>query len=156
MERNRARIQANFQAVRASCPIGFFVQRKGTWSTVVTKGLDGSDVRLGMGLDLNFRTQAHAVVEADVTVHGMTPRPRIIGALTSTPEDAAEDFALKGTADAPLKMSSVWMKRLGTVSWVELTRVVFSDGTAWTPVGNAHCTARPSLMVLVGGSAQSR
>jgi hypothetical protein len=150
----QARMEKMRTQASGACPVGFFVQRKAAHGLVVTKTPGGPDTTLGMGLDLGFRPRSLSIVEADITVHGMTPQARVIPASLNASEDAAESFALKATAAAPLTLSSVWMKRLGTISWVELTRLVFSDGTTWTPSGDAHCTSRPSLLLPVNASPQ--
>lgn len=158
-QQNAARLRAQLQAElppRMACPVAFSAQREGAWGLLATERPNKPDARLGQGLDLSFRTPAHAIVEADIIVHGMTPQTRIIPVPAGASEDAAEEFTLEGTADHPITLSSVWTKRLATVSWVELTRLVFSDGTTWTQTGDTHCISRPSMLVLVGGSTQSR
>jgi hypothetical protein len=136
----------------AACPVAFSVEREGAGGLVTTRHPDDPGAKLSPGLDLTFRAQP-SIIEADITVYGMTPQARVIPS-PSAYDDSSESFTLNGTAANPVTLSSIWMKRLGTVSYVELTRLVFSDGATWTPNGNVHCIARPSLLVLVGASAQ--
>lgn len=146
----RAQTEAQINARLNACPVGFTVERRANAETALAKTPDG---RLAQSLDFTFRG-ARAIVEADITVHGMTPRARMVERPLGEYDDDAEEFALKGTAAVPLTLSSVWLRQLGTVSWADLTRVVYSDGTVWTPQDKPHCTARPSMMVLVGSSTR--
>ena len=123
------------QAEMAACPVGFSVERRSNPGLEVTKN-PGAELR--QALDVSLRTNERKIAEADITVHGMEFRPRIIGASANDAEDAPEEFILKGTTDEPLQLSSVRLQRLGTVSWAELTRLVFSDGTMWTPAGETR------------------
>ena len=153
LQEGLAKMRGQLQATNAACPVGFSIERRSNPGLEVTNN-SGAEPR--QALDVSLRTYERKIVEADITVHGMVFRPRIIGASFSDAEDLPEEFVLKGTADEPVQLSSVHLQRLGTVSWVELTRVVFSDGTAWTPAGEVHCTARPSMLVLVNASPQSK
>ena len=146
-----AKMRAKLEAQSAACPLGFSIDRKSNPALQFAKD-PGAEPR--QALDVSLRTNERKIVEADITVHGMEFRPRIIGASTNDAEDLPEEFVLKGTAEAPVELSSVLLQRLGTVSWVELTRVVYFDGTTWAPFGSTHCTARPSMMVLVNSSTR--
>jgi hypothetical protein len=101
-------------------------------------------------VDLTFGAGVRRVVEADITVYGWSKQLRMVPA--AYPPETSESIVLNGTNDAPVMQSLVWMKRLGVVNSVELTRVVFSDGAAWAQSGHLHCTVRPSKLVLVGAS----
>jgi len=151
LQEGLVKLQAQMRAQLNACPVGFSVDRKSKPNLEVAKD---SGAELRQGLDVSLRTNERKIVEADITVHGMVFRPRVIGASAGDAEDLPEEFVLKGTADEPVQLSSVRLQRLGTVSWVELMRVVYSDGTVWTPKDNGHCTARPSMLVLVNGPAQ--
>jgi len=145
-----AKARAKLQAESAACPVGFSANRRGSAGLEVTKP---GDTHTGMGLDLGFHATVRAIVEADITVHGTPLGAQALAVPMSAPQEAAEDFVLKGTADDPVKPSSIWMRQLSTVSWVELTRVVFADGGEWTPSG-PRCIVRPSMLVLVNSSTR--
>ena len=151
LRENLAKMQEQLHAEMTACPVGFSVERKSTPGLQAARNA-GAEPR--QALDVSLRTNERKIVEADVTVHGMAFRPRIIGASTNEAEDTPEEFVLRGTPDAPIELSSISLQRLGTVSWVELTRLVYSDGTTWVPVGNTHCTTRPSMLVLVNSSTR--
>lgn len=132
------------------CPIAFTAEREGSLGLRETRNPIPYS---GPGLDLGFGTQRR-IVEADITVYGWSNQLRMVPA--AYPPETSESFVLKGTNDAPIMQSLVWMKRLGVVNSVELTRVLFSDGGTWTQSGDMHCTVVPSKLVLVGASAGSK
>jgi hypothetical protein len=133
----------------AACPVVFNAEREGSLGLRATKNPNQNP---GPGLDLSFHSGVRRVVEADITVYGWSKQLRMVPA--AYPPETSESIVLNGTKDAPVMQSLVWMKRLGVVNSVELTRVVFSDGAAWAQSGHLHCTARPSKLVLVGASAR--
>lgn len=133
------------------CPIAFTADREGSLGLRETRNPNPNS---GPGLDLGFGTGQRRIVEADITVYGWSNQLRMVPA--AYPPETSESFVLKGTNDAPIMQSLVWMKRLGVVNLVELTRVVFSDGGTWTQSGDMHCTVVPSKLVLVGASAGSK
>lgn len=150
MERLRSMAAVQRLAPQEACPVGFHVDRRGSFGLEAAKG---PDTHRGPGLDLSFRSQK-AIVEAVITVHGMDKGVHVVPAAGERGTDATEIFDLKGTAEKPLEDLPVWMEQLGMVNWAELTRVVYADGTSWTPTGEQRCTATPSLMVLVDGTAR--
>lgn len=141
-----AQMQQSMPATHA-CPVAFNAEREGSLGLRQTKNPNPNP---GMGLDLYFHS-GQRLVEADITVYGWSKQLRMVPA--ANPPETSESFVLKGTNDAPIMQSLVWMKRLGVVNSVELTRVVFSDGGSWTQTGDMHCTVVPSKLVLVGASA---
>jgi hypothetical protein len=144
-----AQMQQQSMASTHACPVAFKAEREGSLGLRETKNPGENP---GPGLDLTFGADVRRVVEADITVYGWSKQLRMVPA--ANPPETSESFVLNGTNDAPVMQSLVWMKRLGVVNSVELTRVVFSDGAAWAQSGHLHCTARPSMMVLVGASAR--
>ena len=70
--------------------------------------------------------------------------------LAASKFDAIETTVLTATADSPLLHSSVWTKKMTAINWVELTRLEYADGTTWQASPQSHCSAAPSLFVLVG------
>lgn len=133
----------------SGCPIAFWAEREGSLGLRETRN---ANLNPRPGLDLSFGTGQREVVEADITVYGWSRELRIIPA--AYPPQTSESFVLNGTNAAPLAQEIIWMKRLGVVNSVELTHIVFSDGTTWTHSGDLHCTVVPSKLVLVNGSAQ--
>jgi hypothetical protein len=116
------------------------------------KNVRNADVPRGQGLQINFVPfPAAAILKAGITVHGASARLHMVpaSAAAANREDVAETFELTSNAEGPLLHSSIWTNKVVAVSWVELTRVEYADGTTWQASPESRCTAAPSLMVLV-------
>jgi hypothetical protein len=108
----------------------------------------------GQGLDISFARPEVQIVSADVVVHGYPATAHIIPAAPNTPSEITETFHLTAGADQPLLSTSVWTTRMVVISWAELTRLEYEDGSTWTAaVGKTGCRAFPSLYVPVGLTA---
>jgi len=106
----------------------------------------------GQGLDITLTKPITQIVSADIVVHGFAPTAHIIPATLSAPTEITETFHLTPAAGEPLLHSSVWTKSMSPVSWVELTRLDYADGTSWQSSTPRQCSATPSLYVLVGAA----
>ena len=129
------------------CPIGFSVERRSATGLVETKeaaekhrGRSALEVKLG-------GKGAAEIVSAEVTVHGYSAKLRVLP--VGTESDASERFTISGAA-AELLVREIWMHRVNTVSWVDLDKVAYADGTVWQASANARCKAVPSNFLLVG------
>jgi hypothetical protein len=132
-----------------SCPVNFSVERKPNSGMVMVKGAAASH---GQGLQINFiALPESAILKVHITVHGMTPGVRVIPASSriATRDDATETFVLSAEPDSPLLHPAIWTKRLNAVTWVELTRIEYANGTTWQASQQSRCAAAPSLLVLV-------
>lgn len=132
-----------------SCPVRFSAERR---SIPAMKNVGNVGAHPGQGLQINFVPfPATAILKADITVHGASPRLHIIAASTAAAnrDDAIETFRLAGSAEGPLLHSSVWTNEIVAISWVELTRVEYADGSMWHTSPQSRCTATPSLLLLV-------
>jgi hypothetical protein len=145
-----------------ACPVGLRADRR---ASVVSREVDGKPIPTGQGLMLHFRAPYQSVstpqgtsvtprhvISADITVHGHTgaviAQPLTIASANPT-ADVTEDFHLSGSASNPLTEDSLWTAKISTISWIELTRVTFSDGTSWQRAAPSDCRIEPSLFVLV-------
>jgi hypothetical protein len=108
------------------------------------------------GVQVTFdKSLSSGVLKVDLTVHGLSPRGRMIPtalAAAKDDSDSTETFQFSGSSDAPLLSSSVWTKQMSAVTWVELTRIEFTNGTVWQESATARCAAAPSLFVLVNSA----
>jgi hypothetical protein len=111
-------------------------------------------MRHGQGLDVTFGKPQAQIVSADITVHGYPPMAHVIPATPSVPNEVTETFHLIASADKPLLHSSIWTQSMIMVNWVELTRLVYADGTTWQPSAPRECGAAPSLYVLVDSASR--
>lgn len=143
-----ARSQYRFPPDRMACPVELHVYRR---AGLISREVDGKAIPTGQGLDLHFANRPErSVVSADLTVHGRT------GAVTAQPltiysskPELAEDFHLIGSVSQPLTDKLIWTARISGITWVELRRVVFSDGATWERSIPNECRIEPSLFVLV-------
>ncbi len=133
-----------------SCPVNFSVERKSNSGLIAVNR--GDEVR-GQGLRVSLVGAALDVLTAEITVHGMTAGG-ILPAASQTQQgrEATETFELNANGGATLAHSSVWTKKLTAVTWVELTRLVYANGTTWQPSQASRCSAAPSLLVLVAAA----
>lgn len=156
-----ARSQYRFPPDRMACPVDLRADRR---ASVVSREVDGKPVPTGQGLVLHFRafssssttsegttvTPARAITSADIVVHGRSAA--VIAQPLTIPNRAnelTETFHLTGTATEPLLEKSLWTSRIHGITWIELTRVTFSDGTSWERSISSECRIEPSLFVLV-------
>jgi hypothetical protein len=133
-----------------SCPVNFSVERKSNSGLIAVDG--GKEAR-GQGLRVNLASAPSKVRIAEITVHGMTAGDIIPAASPAHQgDDATETFESNANGAAALVHSSVWTKKLTAVTWVELTRLVYANGTTWQPSQGSRCNAAPSLLVLVAAA----
>ena len=145
---SHARSQYRFPPDHMACPVDLHVDRR---ASVISREVDGNAIPTGQGVDLHFpKSAGRSVVSADITVHGHT------GAVIAQPltiksarPELAEDFHLAGSDGQPLTDKLIWTAKINGITWVELKRVVFSDGTTWQRSIPSECRIEPSLFVLV-------
>jgi hypothetical protein len=104
-------------------------------------------------LQINFTSSSgSAIVKADILVHGAKTfghEGLLLTGSTSATRNDTESIQIAGTAGAPLLHPVIWTKAMTAISWLELTRLEFADGTVWQASAESRCTAAPSLLVLV-------
>jgi hypothetical protein len=110
--------------------------------------------RHGQGLDLTFAKPDSQIVSADIVVRGYPPTAHVIPATPSAPSEVSETFHLTAASGKPLLHSSIWTAHMTMVNSVELTRLVYADGTAWQPSAPRQCETSPSLFVLVNSAVR--
>ena len=132
----------------SACPVGFSVDRKPDGAVIWTNSPNPRAPH-GQGLDITFAKPKAQIASADIIVYGYPATVRVIPATPSAPSEITETFHLTAAADQPLLYPSVWTAHLVVVSWVELTRLDYSDGTSWQASTPRQCRAAPSLYVLV-------
>jgi hypothetical protein len=144
----RANSQYRMPPDHMACPVGLHADRR---ASIISREVDGKSIPTGQGLDLHFvNTAQRSVVSADITVHGragaVIAQPLTI---TAANPELSEDFHLTGSASQPLADKLIWTAKIRGITWIELTRVLFSDGTSWQRTIPSECRVEPSLFVLV-------
>ena len=144
----RAKSQYRFPPDHMACPVDLHVDRR---AGLISREVDGKQIPTGQGLDLHFaNTPERKVFSADITVHG-TAGNVIAQPLTINSANPAltEDFHLSGSDNQPLTDKVIWTEKIRGITWIEVKRVVFSDGSTWQPTIPSECRVEPSLFVLV-------
>jgi hypothetical protein len=137
-----------------SCPVNFSAERRPNGALVQ---VDHGVTFRGQGVEINLSGSSSApILKVDLKLHGMTPGVHIAPASVGGPtaKYSTEIFQLASNDGSPLQHSSVSSARLGTVDWLELTRIEFANGTTWQSSAESRCVVAPSLLVLVDSSAQ--
>jgi hypothetical protein len=135
------------------CPIGFNakVDGRAIARTVEDQKKNGD----GPLLELTFgRRDALKIVSAIVTVHGLSSSNRYLPVDRRSDENATQTFELRpenGAAD--LTSADVWLSKILSVSWVELTEMKYADGSAWHASPDLQCRAVPSKLLLINATA---
>ncbi len=94
----------------------------------------------------------HGIAEADFTVHGMIGA-QMIPAGTRSRRHATEDFHVSLTSGEDHRFAStVYMKRLTGIDYIELSAIRFADGTEWHRSANSACRVTPNGFKLVASS----
>jgi len=156
-----ARSQYRFPPDRMACPVDLRADRR---ASGVIREIDGKPIPTGQGLVLHFRASdettttpqgtvvapRRTVTSADIVVHGHSAA--VMAQPLTIPNRATElteTFHLTGSATDPLVEKSLWTSRIHGITWIELTRVTFSDGTSWQRTIPSECRIEPTLFVLV-------
>jgi hypothetical protein len=147
LERQRQMLVTNIRNA-SSCPVGFSVDRKPDGAIVWTNS-PNPRASHGQGVDITFARPKAQIASADIVVHGYPAGLRIVPAAPSAPSEITESFHLTATADLPLLHPSVWTAHMVAISWVELTRLDYTDGATWQSAAPRQCSAAPSLFVPV-------
>jgi hypothetical protein len=131
------------------CPVGLSATREVGGPL---HAIDDPLVSGGRQVRINFAA-GQAVLKADIIVHGMKSPSAQQGLILTGPaansQNNTESFQLVGSAASPLLHSTIATKRMTAISWLELTRLEFSDGTIWQRSGGSRCVVAPSLYVPV-------
>ncbi len=105
------------------------------------------------GLRLYFTpTDPHGIAQADFTVHGMVGA-QVIPAGEHSQRHATEDFHVSPSSGENHRFTStVYMKRLTGIDYVELSAITFADGTQWHSSAASTCRVTPNGFKLVASS----
>ena len=144
----QAKSQYRFPPDHMACPVDLRADRR---AGLVSREVDGKAIPTGQGLDLHFATTPERTVfSADITVHGYTGKviaqPLTIESASAT---ITEDFHLSSSDSQPLTEKLIWTEKIHGITWIEVKRVVFSDGSTWQRTIPSECRVEPSLFVLV-------
>jgi hypothetical protein len=142
-----SRSQFRLPSTPTACPVGLRADRR---ATIVSREVDGKPIPTGQGVVLHFlNAPERQVVAADITVYGYSGGVIAQPLTVNSSRGLSEEFHLTGSAAQPLVQPAIWTEKIHGITWVELTRVTFSDGTSWQRSAPNDCRIEPSLFVLV-------
>ena len=141
----QSRSQFRFPPDKMACPVNLRADRR---ANIVSREVDGKPVPTGQGLMLHFLSRP-AVVSADIIVHGYAGGVIAQPLSVTSQSEVTEQFHLTGSTSNPLIEPSIWTEKIHGITWLELKRVTFSDGTSWISSIQNECRVEPSLFVLV-------
>lgn len=136
----------------ASCPVRFSVDRNSEGALIQADGR--ALAHHGPRLNITLENSQTRIASADLVAYGYPAGAHIFPATPSVPQEVSETFHITAGAGLPLVESPVWTDRLAVVNRLEITRIDYADGTSWQPSAYSHCTASPSLFVLVNATAR--
>lgn len=136
------------------CPIGFGAQIDGRAiaRTVEDEKKNGD----GPLLELTFkRRDAQKILSASVIVHGLYSSNRYLPVNEPSDENRTQAFQLdQNHAASGLTAAEVRVNQMLSVSWVEVTELKYSDGSAWHMSSEGQCRAVPSKLLLIDATAR--
>ena len=92
------------------------------------------------------------IVAAQLTVHGFSDQWRYVPLSGADPDLAQQvkvSVSLKGNGHATHDLS---LARFSAITLIDITAVIFADGSTWRPDSAAHCSVTPSLLMLVSNT----
>jgi hypothetical protein len=140
-------------AVGQGCPVNFGAQID---SRVVVRSIgDGPQNPNSQALKVTFRrVDTPTIVNASVTVHGMSSARRYLPVGQRSEANMSQTFELKPSQGSDLRQAEVEITKMALVRWAEVTELRFADGSTWHTSAGEHCRATPSGFRLVSLSAQ--
>jgi hypothetical protein len=134
----------------SGCPVGLIAERRSDMMMLRAEDTRRDGPAQGLYLIFNHRDQPQ-IESAEITVYGMSSKSRILPAGTpSLSDEVSKTFKLQSTKGGEgLQDTSVWMHRVGSLSWVELTSIAYADGTTWNKSKSSQCQAVPSALLLI-------
>lgn len=146
------RIYGNFRRPPTNwgCPVGFTASRQATGQMMSAD----ETRRLGpaQGLHLTLNNHSGSAIESiEVTVYGTSQKGLFLPVDPPSTDTVSKTFELRRASEsASLSAADVSMHLVGTLSWVDLTSITYTDGTTWHATEDFKCRAVPSNFVLVG------
>jgi hypothetical protein len=137
-----------------TCPVSLFAQRQSTEeiARVGSPAQDGPAQSLHITVDHQFEP---AIKDIEITVHGLKPEARIYPIATASSPEVTKAFQFHSKPESPgLTEFNVSMHHVGALRWVQITAIIFADGSTWHPFNVEQCSVVPSLYMPVDATAQ--
>lgn len=137
-------------AVQSPCPITLRAEHLAD-GTMMEAG-QAHPPGIGQSLRLAFTSpDARQIVRAQITVHGLTEKPRGMPVLSDSrqPPDATRTLAVRLTAPGKAATAEIWVPDMTAVQAVDLDSVTFTNGLSWRPAPGQSCRVKPDPLMLI-------
>jgi hypothetical protein len=135
------------------CPVSFGASLSAR--AIAHSARDGGEQDQNSKLvELRFgRSDALAVVGAQVVIHGLAENARVLPVAGAPKGELSQTFQLKAVSDSSgLTEHDVWVSKM-IVRWAEVTELRYADGSVWRPSKGAYCRSVPSMYQPVNAEA---
>lgn len=142
------------------CPVWLTAQRDAEGMMMKTQDgqskPDGSGDQLAQGLKVILRHAPSPIESVEGTLYATRSFAGAMLIQSGSPApDATKAFEFHRTAgEKSLVDFEVWMDKVATLRWVDITSITYGDGATWKTPKDAVCRVFPSAFVLVGMNAR--
>jgi hypothetical protein len=137
-----------------NCPISMRAQHLSDGSLVKT-GKAAHAAGIGQRLHLTLKNpDAKQIASASVTIHGMTPRGRVMQASSTAgnSSDATRQMSVSFSTESDGSATAdLWVSGITAVQSIELDSVAYSDGSTWRVAAGDACRITPDPLMLISG-----
>lgn len=145
-------IVAQLPAVTGGCPVSLRAQQAAGGDNLQVNNSRPKGIAQGLHLILT-NPDSRQIAAANVTVRGLTAKPRLTQALSNQTgsSDAARTLDVRFSA-GPLNTVSadLWVPGLTSVQLLELNSVTYGDGSTWKLAAGNVCRTVPDGLMLIG------
>ena len=134
------------------CPVDLTAQQRSAGELIATGSAAAApDNAARQGVHFVLRNEGdREIVSLSGTLHGLSPRLRMLPAAPQPKEDVTQAFHLRRKiAEGGSGDSELWMDQVSTIRWIDLESITYADGSVWRPSAQSRCRAVPDPLVLV-------
>jgi hypothetical protein len=132
-----------------TCPVGFSATRQPSTPQVMSADTQ-NQLGPAQGLHLSLNIGKTAIQSIRVTVYAVPPTLRALPLAQPADDTIAKSFDLNRQPNSDsLREADVWMHQVGSIRYVDLISITYTDGTAWHSTSDFQCRVTPSNFVLV-------
>lgn len=138
--------------VTSSCPVSLRAQQAAGGENLAVNSARPKGIAQGLHLILTS-PDSRQISAAQVTVHGLTAKPRLTQTLSNQPgsSDAAKTLDVRFSAGPGKDVSAdLWVPGLTSIQEIELNSVTYTDGSAWRLAAGNACRTVPERLMLIG------
>ncbi|WP_158794535.1 hypothetical protein [Granulicella sp. L60] len=134
----------------SACPVNILAQRQSAPAMLSASSPRKDGPSQGLHVILT-PTSEIAIESLEVTLHGLSPNPRVLPIKASYDDEVTKAFDLhRRNGEKTLTDFDVWMSKVGALRWLDVTSITYADGTRWSAPANAICRAIPTNLLLIG------